>query len=561
MRNLMNFVNLLVIPAICFAWVHDARGQNGLIGGIQAPVAATSPAAEPATTSAPATGPAVDASPAKISELIKQLGDDNFKLRESASKELARIGIPAKGELEKAAKSDDMEVKQRSSLLLDEIAKLEAQALSDSIARKLAWSTPIKTGAMGSPVVCGNAVYVTAEDGLHVYDAATGKETWGYPCPAGTPFKAGTGLVAVSENDKLMVLDAKNGKAKWQVTLTNPGQAAMDDSRVYVVDAAGKLSALSAAEGKEEWKADTNMPSATVVLAGKTLLVSGGGEAAVAGPGGFGGGGPMAGPAPAMAVKRIRPVGAGTGSIKAFDTTGKSLWEQKDAMPVLAMATDDKAVYVLHQSDVTALGLADGKQLWKTDLPEPVGIGMWRVDANGRRTMSSMEPNLVLAGDNVYLSTAQRILGLATKDGQKAVDQKLELAAGDANGNFNGRMVVNGNVAVANMVARIGPGVMGGGAGLVGVVDNLAYYQQASSLQCFDIKAGKMLWNVTTSNPLSGRPVLQDGVLYLGVTSAANAGNVRIAIAPANTDNGPAAKEEPAKELKVEPGIHALKLK
>ena len=60
---------------------------------------------------------------AKIGQLIAKLGSDNFRERDSATKELDSIGEPALEALRKAAKSTDMEVANRAAALVAKIGQ------------------------------------------------------------------------------------------------------------------------------------------------------------------------------------------------------------------------------------------------------------------------------------------------------------------------------------------------------------------------------------------------------------------------------------------------------
>ena len=58
----------------------------------------------------------------KVARLIKQLGDNEFDKRETASKELEAVGVPALEALQKAEKcSNDPEIRRRAVLLVQEI--------------------------------------------------------------------------------------------------------------------------------------------------------------------------------------------------------------------------------------------------------------------------------------------------------------------------------------------------------------------------------------------------------------------------------------------------------
>ncbi len=63
----------------------------------------------------------------RIDELIRQLGAADFSLREKASSELGRVGLPARRALEKALKAGDAEVQDRAGRLLEALEELEEE--------------------------------------------------------------------------------------------------------------------------------------------------------------------------------------------------------------------------------------------------------------------------------------------------------------------------------------------------------------------------------------------------------------------------------------------------
>jgi hypothetical protein len=71
-----------------------------------------------------------EATPEQITQWIKDLGDDMFKVREIASKALVEVGAPALKGLQGATNSGDVEVRQRARLLIDRIETYEALAPS-----------------------------------------------------------------------------------------------------------------------------------------------------------------------------------------------------------------------------------------------------------------------------------------------------------------------------------------------------------------------------------------------------------------------------------------------
>lgn len=71
------------------------------------------------------TPPAADAE--RIAALINQLGNDEFTLRETATEELTKIGVPAFAALEAAGKNPDREIRYRSQRILGQIRHLDMQ--------------------------------------------------------------------------------------------------------------------------------------------------------------------------------------------------------------------------------------------------------------------------------------------------------------------------------------------------------------------------------------------------------------------------------------------------
>src|SRR5258708_33512074 len=68
-------------------------------------------------------GAAPTAAGQRIDRLIRQLGSDDFKERESATQALAGVGVPALGALRKAASAEpDLQTRRRASPLRDRAA-------------------------------------------------------------------------------------------------------------------------------------------------------------------------------------------------------------------------------------------------------------------------------------------------------------------------------------------------------------------------------------------------------------------------------------------------------
>jgi hypothetical protein len=65
----------------------------------------------------------------KIDGLIKKLGNDKYRVREKAQKELAKIGKPATGQLKEALKGKDLEVQKRAQEILKKIHLANTEGL------------------------------------------------------------------------------------------------------------------------------------------------------------------------------------------------------------------------------------------------------------------------------------------------------------------------------------------------------------------------------------------------------------------------------------------------
>lgn len=63
-----------------------------------------------------------------IAELVRQLGSDDFKVREEASRQLLKIGLPAREALLEGMKDRDLEIRRRCRELMPAIAEAHRQA-------------------------------------------------------------------------------------------------------------------------------------------------------------------------------------------------------------------------------------------------------------------------------------------------------------------------------------------------------------------------------------------------------------------------------------------------
>jgi peptidyl-prolyl cis-trans isomerase B (cyclophilin B) len=84
----------------------------------------------------------VDADREKIAALIRELGDNAFRVREKASSELVKIGVRAAPFLRQAKDSRDFEVARRATACLEKIEQRQQPALTSAAARLLAARRP-----------------------------------------------------------------------------------------------------------------------------------------------------------------------------------------------------------------------------------------------------------------------------------------------------------------------------------------------------------------------------------------------------------------------------------
>ena len=113
----MSRMTLMLVVTVAFAMSVFAVETHGLRDKIPA-LPETAPSI-PAAPEPKRSGPSEPES--KIGALIKQLGDPTWQVREDATQKLIAIGTPARGELLKAARSQDAEVAARAQRALTKI--------------------------------------------------------------------------------------------------------------------------------------------------------------------------------------------------------------------------------------------------------------------------------------------------------------------------------------------------------------------------------------------------------------------------------------------------------
>ena len=517
---------------------------------------------------APTTQPAAQASPQRIQELIRQLGDNSFKVREQAQKELTLIGDPAKGELQKAVQSTDAEVQQRATTILGDINKGAFERNSQAIARNLLWTFSIPAGASSSPVVSEGVAYVAGADGkLYAVDAKTGKQVWKFDdVPNGATLTqplVAEGMVFVSDRtNALYAVDAAKGKLTWKFEFPAPAAGAQpampnrqgaavarpvfvragalagvggserpaaDGGLVFVTGIDGaKLHALDAKQGRKKWEAD--LPGQ---FFGRTAAADG-----------------------------VVCQGFADGALVALDAaTGRQLWKSGPSHPCQGLTLSGGAAYLVADGKLQALDAKTGKELWKCDLPtgvQPAANVRMAFVVNNRRWLlgQSDEPPLAVVDGAVYVVSGQQLVAVDAKEGQKKWEYKLDLRGQSdgeqGNAGDDGTVIIAGGgaqvkmqVAVMNGRVITSSGLAGAGPTGPAIGKDAAYIGAANGLHAIDLKTGLRVWRLPTPGPVAGAPVLVDGVIYYATSAQAQV----------QGDDG--AK----KDQKDSPGLHALRVK
>jgi hypothetical protein len=105
--------------------------------------------------------PATKEQPIDLDKLVRDLGSAKYRVRENATTALRLIGEPALPHLEKAGKSDDLEVSRRATLLKTEISTTAAQRRKALLEKKLPLSVrPTFTYVPKAETRAGHAVDV-----------------------------------------------------------------------------------------------------------------------------------------------------------------------------------------------------------------------------------------------------------------------------------------------------------------------------------------------------------------------------------------------------------------
>ena len=192
------------------------------------------------------------------------------------------------------------------------------------------WSTKIGDG-VATPALVGDKLYVFSREGdeevIRCLDASNGNEVW---------------------KDKYAAQPATGSAGGFPGPRSSPAVA---EGKVCTLGVRGTVSCLEAASGKLLWRKDDYNGAAPQFFAASSPIIQDGICFVQLGSGGGRGGG-------------------GGGGVVAYElATGNKKWEWKGdgpayGSPVLATIAGEQTIIMPTAGNMTALGVADGKQLW-----------------------------------------------------------------------------------------------------------------------------------------------------------------------------------------------------
>lgn len=510
----------------------------------------------------------------RIIQLVRDLGNDDFKARKAAHEELLRIGPPAKEELTKALSSSDIEVRNRAGNLLEQIARqVEAQANRAS-ASKIEWSCPLDGGPLGGPVLAGDAVVIRGSDG------------------------------------KIYGMGAVGGKRLW--VLEGPKEVQDDPvvlhKLVYVTDPSHNVHAFSIATGKGVWKIDprstaTQPATEPVVAAGPPRPMGGinivsssvrsGGTMPVPLKPVFYAGSLAAGEGVVTCDDGVNfvvldaatgqkkwtcpmetpygPVAVGSGMvcaadessvIRAFDAaTGKLLWKHepsdKFTTSVQKISIVQGRVVIAQMESLVVLEAKFGKLAW---MPELLGEKAPSVDiVNNRRITPGGLADFTIANDMVYVlrrNLSPEIMAFDLQTGKKKLECKIRYEPADAK-----KPPADSSQRIATLTSNGSDlkRMLAVFSGSLAIDGETACVSAADGLTSVNLKDGQVLWKLRSANPVIGQ-VIQVGPLLYFATSGTKAAQARAQL-DVYIRQGEKEPEDDRPKDNRPAGLHAIKVR
>lgn len=523
--------------------------------------AASGPSTSPA--SRPASAPARVATAQEIKDWAKALADESWRVREEAQARLIECGEAAVAEVQASALGGDPEVKQRSQVILAEIAKSASASRAAAVLKNELWKAKLDEPVASRPTVAKGLVCLRSGSGaVTALDALTGAVKWTFtPENKGAPDAVPTAPVLVEDGTALVTwpggalyaLDLATGKPRWQLDseggVTDPVAAG---GLVFVCGRQKNVLALSLEKGEQQWAVEAdNTFSVAPIICGDFLVVA-----------------PEKG-----------------GLIGIDWKTGKRTWASAAASITAGLAAvSDEAFAWRTAEGLTLCNGKTGEIKWSNGAAQGVaGVGnaaanvrmkimMARMNGAGMGVMSSNNDiALAVDGNTIYTSMGDQVAALDANSGAqlwtfKPGAKQGEAPAANAGGPGGGAIVINGggNIRIQAQVMVINGGMaknvmmvngvpVGSGA-LSGpcVHDGLMYVGSAAGLHAVDLKTQLEVWRIDAKG-VTVQPFVVDGVLYF-VTNRAEPNPL------VNNAGQPAAAPDPATPAD-DYILHAIKLK
>lgn len=517
---------------------------------------ATAPATAPAAT-APATAPAVALDARQIQQLVKQLGDADVHVRDAAQKALAQVGEDAKLPLEAVMASDDLEVRERVTLILQAIYAAEFERNSKAIASSIIWSAAVKDGPVSPPAVVKGVVYAAgqADKKLHAYDLKSGKEKWNYG-DFGNPIMltrvlVSDGLAMVADSNNIVyAIDLETHELAWKAQSTAGTPAAQPGQPGWQPQQAQRKQIMRLINGGLQ---QIDIP--TMLTAGGALVVSFKPEMGMqaydlkSGKRAW---------KQDEAPSRIAADGDRLVCTKADGTlyvlnakTGQKLFTASEKFSFNAMAVYDGVAY-LRQTSLRAIDTKTGKELWNYDLPKVTDpTEMYRNMGWGMPTGVPDDASTFMAvdGQTAWILHGKDLLALDVKTGEKK--SQWTLSIGDDDDDAGNPMNMQKNWA--KIMARQQALAAAGNPTLT-IDGTSAYICTSDGLSAVELKSGKQLWALPMANPVRGPVTIVDG---LAVFAAVTPINMNGMVQPGGP-GAPAAEEEKEQDKIV--GVHAVRV-
>jgi len=325
------------------------------------------------------------------------------------------------------------------------------------------WSREIGEGGgyrrkiTASPIVAGSSVFAMDSNGaISAFDVQAGTRLWRTETQAendrstniGGGIAAADGVVyAATGRGEALALDAAKGVIKWRAWLDAPARSAptVVEGKLFMPTLDERMVALSAADGKRVWSYQATA-AATAVLGEPApayadgLLVGGFGSGDLVGlradSGSLAWSDSLAssrGRASLADLSAIRalPVIVGNvvysigvgGLLVAIDLrSGRRLWEREIAGQYTPAAAGDWLFVLTAEQQLAAIGRADGRVRWITDLP--------RYDNPDKQRDPIFWAGPLVAGKHLFVAgSTQKLLAIDPGDGAIVGQQALPAAA------------------------------------------------------------------------------------------------------------------------------------